>query len=472
MAARILPFFARPQGAGAAERAFLPAALEVVETPASPTLRITAALISAFLLAAVLWSYLGRVDIVASAPGRVIARARTKIVQPADTGEVRAILVAEGQHVRAGQVLLRLDPTMAEADEERYADALMQARLDQARLEAELSAPSSGDPFAAVRAPADLLAAARARLAAELREEAEKRARIDEESAGKRAEEAAIAAEIAKLDAAMPLVAARANIRREGLRTGFGNELDYFQQQQELVEMQHERVVDQKKQQAAAAALAALTVERAKTTAEFQRTAYADLAKADREIAEAVGELAKARRRAVLHTLTAPVGGIVQDLAVHTLGGVVTPAQQLLRIVPLGGGIEVEAVIANRDIGFVRAGQKAEIKVDTFPFTRFGLIHGHVREIAHDSVEEPQAGRRRQGTESAGETPQGIAGARRLVYTARIALDRNYLNIDGRRVALEPGMAVTAEIKTGRRRVLDYLLSPFRRYRHDALRER
>lgn len=471
MSARILPFSAQPQGRGAAERAFLPAALEIVETPASPTFRITAALISAFLLAAVLWSYFGRVDIIATAPGKVIARDRTKIIQPADSGVVRAIAVADGQHVKKGQVLIRLDPTMAEADEARYGGVLVQAELDRARLKAEVT-PMAGDPFAGVSAPADLLAAARARLQADLREQAAKIADIDEEIAGKSAEEAAIEAEIAKIDAAMPMVSARVNIRAGALKSGYGNELDYFQQRQELVEMQHERIVDQKKHEEAVAALAALATQRAKTIAEFRSAAFADLAKTDREIAETVGELAKAARQVQLQTLRAPIDGIVQDLAVHTLGGAVTPAQQVLRIVPLSGGIEVEAVIANRDVGFVGVGQKAEIKIATFPFTHYGLIHGHVREIAHDSVEEPADNQHRQGTESASETPRGIARSHQLVYTARIALGRTALDINGKEVALEPGMAVTAEIKTGRRRVLDYLLSPFHRYAHDALRER
>ncbi|MGH8296386.1 MAG: HlyD family type I secretion periplasmic adaptor subunit, partial [Steroidobacteraceae bacterium] len=364
-----------------------------------------------------------------------------------------------------------LDPTMAEADEARYGGVLVQAELDRARLEAEVT-PPAGDPFAGVQAPADLLAAARARLQADLREQAAKLADIDEEIAGKHAEEAVVDAEIAKIDAAMPMVVARVNIRAGALKSGYGNELDYFQQRQELVEMQHERIVDQKKYQEAEAALAALATGRAKTVAEFRSAAYADLARTDREIAETIGQYVKATRQVELQTLRAPVAGIVQDLAVHTLGGVVTPAQQLLRIVPLSGGIEVEVVIANRDVGFIRVAQKAEIKIATFPFTHYGLIHGRVREIAHDSVEEPADSRRRQGTESASETPQGIERSHQLVYTARIALSRTALDIDGKEVALEPGMAITAEIKTGKRRVLDYLLSPLRRYTHDALRER
>jgi hemolysin D len=469
VAARVLPFFTKPSYAS--ERAFLPAALEIIETPASPTLRITAAVISACLLTTIVWSYVGHVDIVATAPGKVIVRARTKVVQPSATGEVREIDVADGDRVEAGQVLIKLDPTMSKADQARYGDVLLQAQLDQTRLRAELT-PKSGDPFAGMQAPPDLLAATSARLEAEQSEQAAKLAKIDQEIAQKRAEQAEVEAQIAKIDAALPLVQKRTEIRSVGANNGYGSVIDYLQQQQQLVEMQNERVAQERKHDETVAALAALTSERAQAEAEFKRTAFTDLAKADRDIAEATSEVAKAARQTELQTLTAPVGGIVQDLAIHTLGGVVTPAQQLLRIVPTDGGIEVEAVVANQDVGFVEVGQQAEIKVDTFTFTRYGLIHGLVREIARDSVDEPQSEQRRQGSQSASDAPENVERPSHLVYMARIALQSTQMVIDGRAVDLAPGMAVTAEIKTGKRRLLDYLLSPFHRYSHDVMRER
>jgi hemolysin D len=469
VAARVLPFFTKPSYG--AERAFLPAALEIIETPASPTLRISAAVISTCLLTAIVWSYFGHVDIVATAPGKVIVRARTKVVQPSDTGEVREIDVADGDRVEPGQVLIKLDPTMSKADQARYGDMLLQAQLDQTRLRAELT-PGVTDPFAGIQAPPDLLAAASARLEAERTEQAAKLAKLDQQTAQKRAEQAEVEAQIAKIDAALPLVQKRTEIRSVGANNGYGSVIDYLQQQQQLVEMQNERVAQERKHDETVAALAALASERAQTGAEFKRTAFTDLAKADREVAEATGGLAKAERQTELRTLTAPVAGIVQDLSIHTLGGVVTPAQQLLRIVPTDGGIEVEAVVANQDVGFVAIGQQAEIKVETFLFTRYGLIHGTVREIARDSVDQPQEGQHRQGSQSASDAPESVERPNQLVYMARIALQSTQMDIDGKAVDLEPGMAVTAEIKTGKRRVLDYLLSPFHRYSHDAMRER
>jgi HlyD family type I secretion membrane fusion protein len=473
MTARILPFFTRPGLArrGAAERAFLPAALEIVESPASPTLRLTAFVIALFLTSACVWSYFGWIDIVATAPGKIIARSRTKVVQPYDTGVVRAIRVADGDRVEPGQVLIELDPSISSADETRYSDMLVQARLDQTRLNALLN---PGDPadFSNVSASPDLISAARAEYEAEMDEHAAKLAKLDREAAQKRAEAAGIDAEIAKIDASLPLVRGRASIREDGLKLMYGSKLQLLEAQQQVVDMEHQRVVEQRKHEASEAELAELTVERAQTAAEFKHKILVDLAKANQDAAEASGELSKAQRKTDLRTLTAPVGGTVQDLAVHTLGGVVTPAQQLLRIVPSDGGIEVEAAIANQDVGFVEVGQETEIKIDTFPFTRYGLIRGRIREIAHDAVDDPQTAIRRESSQSSSDAPENVERSRQLVYTARIALENTQLNVDGKPVELTPGMSVTAEIKTGRRSVLDFLLSPLSRYTHDSLRER
>jgi HlyD family type I secretion membrane fusion protein len=420
MAARIVPLLPKPRGA--AERAFLPAALEIVETPASPTLRVTSALIVMFLTTALVWSYVGKVDIIATAPGKVVIRGRTKVIQPSDTGVVRAIRVADGDRVEKGQVLIELDPTISTADKTRYTDQLGQARLDQVRLKA-LLAPGAADPFAGVTVAADLLAAARARLEAEGREQTAKLAKIDHQAAGKRAEKAQFEAEIAKIDAALPLVRERAAIRAEGLKSGYGNKLDLLTQTQQVVEEEHERIALERKHDETEAALAELAAVRKQAEAEFQRNGLTDLAKADRDAAEAADELTKAEKRTDLSTLTAPVAGVVQDLAVHTLGGVVTPAQQLLRIVPADGEVEVDAVVANQDVGFAEIGQDAEIKIDTFPFTRYGLIHGRVERIAHDAVDEPQSEQqRRQGSQAASDEPANVEHAHQLVYTARIAL--------------------------------------------------
>ncbi len=204
-----------------------------------------------------------------------------------------------------------------------------------------------------------------------------------------------------------------------------------------------------------------------------RRTNLADSAQAEQKAASLQQQFLGAQERARLQTLTAPVDGTVQQVAVHTVGGVVTPAQQLMAVVPADSGLEVEAVVSNRDIGFVHEGQAAEIKIDTFNFTKYGLLHGMVQSVSQDSIarDKPQdksSDKQQQGALSDSSEPQG----QELVYDARVALETTQMNIDGKLVNLTPGMAVTAEIKTGSRRVIEYLLSPLTRYGSEALRER
>jgi hemolysin D len=161
----------------------------------------------------------------------------------------------------------------------------------------------------------------------------------------------------------------------------------------------------------------------------------------------------------------------VQQVAIHTVGGVVTPAQQLMAIVPADSPIEIEAMVSNRDIGFVRAGQRAEIKIDTFNFTRYGLLHGDVKSVSQDAIQRDKpADKSGDNSDSLSESSE--PDGQQFVYSARIALDMTQMNVDGRLVNLAPGMAVTAEIKTGSRRVIEYLLAPLLRYKQESLRER
>jgi hemolysin D len=230
-------------------------------------------------------------------------------------------------------------------------------------------------------------------------------------------------------------------------------------------------MIQQSKMKEAEAALATLKETRQRTASEFRRATYDDLAKAGQKAAGIAQDVIKASRRTNLQELTAPVDGVVQQLAVHTVGGVVTPAQPLAVIVPLDSQLEIEATLANDDIGFVHEGQDVEIKVHTFNFTRYGLLHGRVISVSSDAI--PRDGSDGRARETAGKDGSQQQGqGQDLVYMARIALDQRQMKADGRTVDLGPGMAVTAEVKTGSRRIIGYLLSPVARYEHDVLRER
>jgi hemolysin D len=201
-------------------------------------------------------------------------------------------------------------------------------------------------------------------------------------------------------------------------------------------------------------------------------TPFKDLAEAEQKSTSLHEQLLQAAQKYRLQTLTAPVDGTVQQLAVHTEGGVVTPAQVLMSIVPADSHLEIEAMVSNKDIGFVHAGEDAEVKIDTFTFTRYGLIHGKVQSVSQDAIvrEKPQGtpdDKHHTGDESDSSEPAG----QELVYSARVSLDKTQMQIDDRLVNLGPGMAVTVEIKTGSRHIIEYLLSPLLRHKQQAMRE-
>jgi len=453
------------------EIAFLPAALEIVETPPSPIGRAISLTIALLFALALAWASIGQVDIVATATGKIVPSGRTKIVQPLEIGTVRAIHVEDGQAVKAGQVLIELDPTTSNADLEHLESDLMASRLDVARLRAAL-APGD-DPVAAFDPPPDapqnLVATQRQLLQSLDAEQRAKLASLDRQRAGKTAERQSYADTVAKLEAMIPILQQRVDIRKYLADQGYGSKITYLETLSDLVQQQKELPVEQSHLAEAGAALQAIDDARAQSIQEYRRTRYAELAAAEQKEAGLAQDVIKAKERSRLQVLSAPVDGVVQQLAVHTIGGVVTPAQPLLEIVPQDSKIEVEAMVSNLDVGFVHEGQPAEVKVDTFNFTKYGLLHGVVESVSADAVtqqsqQSPQQARSQQSE----STPDPGS----LSYAARVSLDQTAMNIDGRNVRLAPGMAVTVEIKTGQRRVISYLLSPLMRFQHESLRER
>jgi hemolysin D len=456
------------------ELAFLPAALEIVETPPSPIGRAIAFTIIAVFSIALAWACIGAVDIVAVAPGKIIPSGRTKTIQPFETGVVRAIHVHDGQSVSAGDTLIELDPTMSGAELGRFKSDLMAAQLEVARLRAALA--GKDDPLAEFnppdRAPSDLIQMHRRFLVSQTAEQNAKIAALDQQVAQKEAERATIQASIEKLKAIILPLQERVEIRRHLFNKELGSKLLYLSELQDLVGQRQEILVQQSRYGEAEAAIAALVETRSKTMAEYERGLLDDLTKAEQKAAGLAQDIIKAEQRTTLQTLTAPVGGVVQQLAIHTVGGVVTPAQALMLIVPAEARLEIEAMISNRDIGFVEVGQDAAIKIDTFNFTRYGLLHGKILIVSHDAIARDKPQERlvdkQQGAETSSSEPKG----QELVYAARVSLDRTEMEVENKTVNLSPGMAVTVEIRTGSRSIISYLLSPLIRYKHDSLRER
>jgi membrane fusion protein, hemolysin D len=457
---------------------FLPAALEIMETPASPVGRITAATIISFAVLALVWSCFGRIDIVATAPGKVVPTGRSKTVQPLDAGIVTEILVKDGDAVAAGQVVMRLDQTVARAERNHIANDLAGFRLDVARLSALRKSVAEGrDPQVFFAPPEGATVAQINRTRATMVEQAaaqeNKIAGLDQQIAQKAAEAEGIAATIVKLETSLPFLSEQADIRSKAMSIEYGNRIAHLDAQIRLADQKNELLVTRRKATESEAARAALERQKFQAQSEYANKILSDLAEAEQKVGGLSEDLIKADQKLEQQILRASVEGTVQQLAVHSVGGVVTAAQQLMTIVPADSRLEVEAMLPNRDVGFVSAGQEAAVKVDTFNFTQYGLLQGHVVNVSHDAIvrEKPvdKANPSKQQS-SLGESsePQG----QEFVYATKIALDRTQIEVEGRMVDLSPGMAVTVEIKTGSRRVIGFILSPLLRYKQESLRER
>jgi hemolysin D len=455
------------------ELAFLPAALEITETPPSPLGRTIGATIIALFCLALLWAAIGRVDIIASAPGKIVPSGRVKLIQPFETGVVRAINVRDGQHVKAGDALIELDPTMSEAEESHIRSDLISAKLDVARLTAALN--DVADANFLLNPPAgtssELVDMQKKFLVRQIDEFKAKLASLDAQLAQKEAERASVTATIRKLEATHPLLHERAEILKGLTDRQLASKLTYLETAQLLAENEADLSVQKSRLNEADAAVTAVANTRAEAEAEYHRKIFSDLEEAERKAAGLGGDLAKAEQRTKLQVLTAPVDGVVQQLSVHTLGGVVKPAEQLAVVVPSDSTLEVDAMISNREVGFVHEGQDAKIKVDAFNFTRYGMLHGNVISLSPDAILQDASA---SGMRKPSDAAEGASAPKNqeLNYEVRISLDRTQIPIENTFASLSPGMTVAAEIKTGSRSVLSYLLSPLLRSANESLHER
>lgn len=436
-----------------AEHEFLPAALEIVEKPASPGLRILMLLLCGLFALALAWSIIGRVDVVAVASGRTLPAANVKLIQSMEIAVVRAIHVRNGQRVRSGQLLIELDPTAAGADESQAAQGLQSARVAKARNNA-LLAHLQGRPAAFIAPPgtaADVTATQNELVRSKVAEYEAQRAALLQRRAQHEAELRGASTQVATLRQTLPLVDQQLAARRELTERGHFPRLRLLEYEQARIEHVQNISVQQSAADRARASIANIEADITTLREHFAAEAAMDLSGAETDAGVRHDELEKSARRRELQHLRAPVDGIVQQLAIHTVGGVVQPAQVLLVVVPAESDIEVEARVINKDIGFVREGQRVRVKLEAFPFTDYGLIEGTVQTISRDALEDERLG---------------------LVYSARIRLDRSYIQLGPRRQAIGPGLAVQAEIRTGRRRIIQYLLSPISRRIDEAGRER
>ena len=432
------------------EIAFLPAALSLQETPASPAPRRAAWAICALFAVALVWSIVGQVDIVAVAPGRIVVSDRTKTIQPLEVGVIKRVLVKEGEVVKAGQVLVELDGTNANADGASVQEQWAAMTSEEHRTTALLAALKT---HRAPEWPTETRPSARdaAQLQAEWQDITAKLARLVSEAARRQAEIATVRESVAKLEATLPIAKQREDDFKRLRSEGFVSDHAGQDRTRERIEQERDLATQRARLVEAQAASIESTNERLAYLAETQRALSDRQAQASSKREQLEQERAKTDQRTRLSRLTAPVDGTVQQLAVHTEGGVVTPAQVLMIVVPRDAQVTAEVVVENKDIGFVNAGQVAAIKLETFPFTRYGTIEAKVASVTADAVTDEKRG---------------------AIFPALLALTRNNIVVDGKSIHLSPGMNVTAEIRTGKRRVIEYLLAPVQTALSESLGER
>lgn len=435
------------------EAEFLAGALALQKSPPPPAPRVAIGLLMTLALLAVLWAVIGQIDIVATAPGKLVPSGRSKPVQAIETASVKAIHVHDGETVRAGALLLELDATIPAADVDRIEGEFVAARLQALRARALLVA-QAGDRLPALSAPG--LPEARVREASRqaegmLAEYRAKHARLRADIDRRESELRSTQEQVGKLERTLPMASRRAQDLKELSEGGFVSRHAWMEREQARLEQEGELATLKSRLSEIRAALRESHGQRESLIAEARRQWLDAAAEGEQKAAALQQELLKARARKRLTEIRAPIDGTVQQLAVNTVGGVVTPAQALMLLVPERQSVEVDALLENKDVGFVRPGQDVELKVEAFPHTRFGTIPAKIVHVSRDAVNDEQRG---------------------LAYQVKIRPARAVMEVEGRLLPLHPGMAVVAEIKTGKRRVIEYFLSPLLEHTSESLRER
>ncbi len=435
------------------ELQFLPAHLELVESPPHPLPRWSMRVMVAMTATALLLTVFGKLDIVVEAKAKLIPGARVKVIQPVVTGVVTRILVRDGQRAAAGQALIELDTAQAAADVHKAQTARIDASLAAARARALISAQQTKRPplvEQVVAAAAEQQRDAQ-RLADGLYQEyVDKLSSQIAELARREAELASTAQQVAKLRATAPLARQVANDYKALAVNDYVAKHDFLSKEQTALEQEHELTAQLSHSTELAAAITEQHAIIESTRSQFKREQLDSLDHAIQQLTQSADDETKAETRRRFLTLYSPVSGTVQQLSVHTVGGVVTTAQSLMEIVP-DDAVEVEAAIENKDIGFVNVGQEVVVKIDAFPYTRYGYLKGRVESVANDASPDKKLG---------------------LTFTTRVQLVTGHMKINDKSIDLTPGMTASVEIKTGRRAVAQYFFDPLVRTIDESLHER
>jgi HlyD family secretion protein len=440
---------------------FSPAILRLQRQPPSPLPRAILYLLLGLLCGLLLWSFVGKLDIIAVAPGRLVPSSYVKVVQPADAGIIKEILVREGDLVRKDEVLVRMDASLSQADSKQVQTQLQTAALQLRRIDAELSgrepAPAEEDDAELFK---QMLAQYRARRQAHLDAVATERAvqsKAEQDVRSAREQEA-------KLRRMLPIYEDQARSWKQLVDEGFAGRLQAEERKRQLIDAEQELKAQVHAGEGLRAAIEQSRQRLAALQSNYQQELYAQRVETEAQFQRLQQEWEKQLHRNELLELRAPQDGVIKDLATHTEGAVLQPGTVLMTIVPADEPLRAEVWVDNRDRGFVREGQQVRVKVAPFPFQKYGMIEGVVKTVSADATEAPQ---RNQPGDGANPSTGGAFQFRSIVE-----LKAQHLESDGSRLKLMPGMQVDAEISLGQRTVIEYLLSPVRKAFHEAGRER
>ena len=430
-------------------------------------------ILAMLLVTAVAGSWAAKIDIVAPTRGEVVARQRTREVQALETGVIAALHADEGTRVRKGVVLVELDDTIVASEIRRIEAELREARRAARRLRllAAESGVGSGEVAMSGRRrlhpPGGMDAdvdgwAMHLRLAdLERRRFAAAIAEADRQIDAGRLRLAAVAVERRLVDRLLPVVREQVDGLASLSARSHASRHDYLRELSRRIEVEgraESLAIDVRREEAE---IARIEASGRLLRLEYETARQRELVDVELRVVRLREELVQARRRRVRHRVAAPVDGVVQDVGELAQGGFLQRGDRLMAVVPADGGLEIRAYVRNRDVGFVEAGQRAVVKIDAFPFTRYGTTEGVVQGVSLDAV---------GGSEPA--LPAASPDEFTAGYLARIALTRPFLDIDGAIVALRPGMHAAVDIRTGRRRMLEYVLAPLVAYGSNAFRER
>ncbi|MBZ9886308.1 HlyD family type I secretion periplasmic adaptor subunit [Mesorhizobium sp. CA10] len=462
------------------DQEFLAPALEILETPPSPVRLAFIVIVCAFVAVALIWAYFGRIDIIASAQGKFEPTGKVKIIQPLETGRVKALPPPDGTHVRQGDILLELDAAEELADEAGFRRALASYLAEATRRRAAIGAARqrSFSPAPSIAWEDDVPDLLRIReqniLNSDLGQLTSNLDSLGAQRQQKLTEEQQFAQTIETQKSLISTLQDRVTMRSTAAAADADTKSNVIDAT-ETLKYQVTQLAIQKGQMADAEA-GAEVVEReiAKTIEEFITDNTQKLGDAERQIDDLTQKLAKATAERERKTIVSPISGTVEESVITNIGQVVTVGQEVMRIVPDDSKLELRVYVLNTDIGFVKVGQQSVVKVQSFPFTRYGTINATVTNVATDAIPEPDAAQL-EGNPAAQISNATFAGAERtqnLVFPVTLTPDKTVVSADGHDVQLTPGMAATVEIRTDSRRILEYVFSPMVEVTSEAFKER